>query len=124
MSIRALKRAKFESEQARRRFEASLAEVQNRLQPAALTSNAWQGVKEKGSEIAVDAVQAVKERPVAVSAVLTAFTLFLARGPIRSGISRLFSGPGEDEVPPVSGRYRTNETNDPAAPAAIGSMKE
>lgn len=98
MSVKALKRAKYEAELARKKFDTTLVEIQERLQPSTLSNNAWEGVKEKGSEIAGDAVQAVKERPIAVSAALAAFTLFLARGPIKSAISRLVSSrDAEDE---------------------------
>ena len=118
MSVRDLKRAKYDAETARKRFEARLIEIQERLQPASLTSNAWEGVKEKGTEIAGDAVQAVKDRPVAVSAGLAAFTLFLARGPIKSGLSRWFSGREDDD------RDRAKEKHKPAASPAARTKDE
>jgi hypothetical protein len=94
-----LTRAKSEAEQARRRLAATLAELQARLKPATLASNAWEGVKDRSGELADDAVQAVKGRPVAVSAALAAFTLFLARAPIKSAIAGFFSD--DDEEPPA-----------------------
>jgi len=96
MSAPELILARREAEQARKRLMATLAELHQRLKPAALASNAWEGVKDKGGELADDAVQAVKGRPVAVSAALAAFTLFLARAPIKSAVGRLFAG-DEDE---------------------------
>jgi hypothetical protein len=89
--------AKREAEQARRRVAATLAELHQRLKPATLASNAWEGVKDKSGELADDAVQAVKGRPVVVSAALAAFTLFLARAPIKSAVASLFSGSEEEE---------------------------
>lgn len=98
MSTKELKRAKYEAEQARRKLAATVAELQQRLRPGTLATQAWEGVKDKGSEIADDAVQAVKGRPVAVSAALAAFTLFLARAPIKSAISRLLSDEDDDDL--------------------------
>ncbi|MEA3063616.1 MAG: hypothetical protein QOJ27_44 [Sphingomonadales bacterium] len=97
MSANALRLAKQEAELARRRLAATAAELHQRLKPGALAHNAWAGVKDKSGEIADDAVEAVKARPVPVAAVLAAFTLFLARAPLKSAVSRLFSSSGEDE---------------------------
>jgi hypothetical protein len=88
--------AKRQAEQSRRRLMETAGELQQRLKPATLASNAWEGVKDKSGTLADDAVQAVKARPVAASAVLTAFTLFLARAPIKSAVSRLFSSDSDD----------------------------
>ena len=95
--------ARREAEAARRRLTATVGELQQRLKPATLATNAWEGVKDKSGELADDAVQAVKSRPVAVSAVLAAVTLFLARAPIKSAVSSLFSGDDEEPqaAPPV-----------------------
>ncbi len=95
--------ARREAEAARQRLTATLSELQQRLKPATLATNAWEGVKDKSGEIAEDAVQAVKARPVAVSAVLAAVTLFLARAPIKSAVAGLFSGEEEEPeaAPPV-----------------------
>jgi hypothetical protein len=91
--------AKREAEAARQRLAATLAELQERLRPGTLASNAWEGVKDKSGELADDAMQAVKTRPVAVSAALAAFTLFLARAPIKSAVAGLLSGDGEEKEP-------------------------
>jgi hypothetical protein len=92
-----LRLAKREAELARRRLAATAAELQQRLKPGTLASNAWAGVKDKSGEMADGAVEAVKARPVPVAAALTVFTLFLARAPLRSAVSWLFSGSAEDE---------------------------
>lgn len=88
--------AKRRAEETRRRLMETAGELQQRLKPATLASNAWEGVKDKSGTLADDAVQAVKARPVATSAVLAAFTLFLARAPIKSVVSRLFSRDSDD----------------------------
>lgn len=97
MSAGELTMAKQEAERARHRLAATAAELQQRLKPGTIASNAWAGVKDKSGEIADDAVEAVKARPVPVAAALAAFTLFLARAPLKSAVSRIFSGSDEDE---------------------------
>jgi len=98
-----LVKARIEAEAARRRLTATIGELQQRLKPATLATNAWEGMKDKSGELAEDAVQAVKSRPVAVSAVLAAVTLFLARAPIKSAVAGLFSDDAEEPeaAPPV-----------------------
>jgi hypothetical protein len=83
--------AKAESARARSRFEATLAGLQRRLRPGNLAEEAWDGVKDKGAELADGALQAAKKRPIAVSAVLGAFALFLARDPLKRAVSRIIS---------------------------------
>jgi Protein of unknown function (DUF3618) len=97
MSATELRLAKQEAERARRRLAATAAELQERLKPGTLASNAWAGVKDKSGELADDAVEAVKARPVPVAAALAAFTLFLARAPLKAAASRLFSSSGEED---------------------------
>jgi len=97
MSADELRLAKQEAERARHRLAATAAELQQRLKPGTLAHNAWAGVKDKSGEMADDAVEAVKARPVPVAAALTAFTLFLARAPLKAAVSRLFSSSEEDE---------------------------
>jgi len=97
MSAGEISIAKQEAERARRRLAATAAELQQRLKPGTLASNAWEGVKDKSGEMAEGAVEAVKARPVPVAAAITAFTLFLARTPIKSAVSWFFSGSDDDE---------------------------
>ena len=109
-----LGRMKREAELARARFLATLSELQERLKPGNLASNAWEGVKDKSGELADGALEAVKGRPVAVSAALAGFALFLARKPITSAVSGLIGGDGEREpeetkrVEPKKARRRRN----------------
>ena len=123
MSAPELTRAKQEAEVARRQLLATVAALQERLNPAKIANNAWEGVVDRSSEIAEDAVQAVKARPVAVSAALGAFTLFLARAPIRSGIARIFAKKPDEDL--VTTRLDNSNGNfDLTAPVAVGSMNE
>jgi ElaB/YqjD/DUF883 family membrane-anchored ribosome-binding protein len=54
---------------ARDDLQAVLRELQGRLRPSSLASDAIDGIKRKGEAVAEDAVDAVKARPVAASAV-------------------------------------------------------
>jgi hypothetical protein len=92
MSATEIIRARTEAELARQRLAHTLGELQTRLRPGNLANNAWEGVKDKSGELADDAVEAVKARPVAAGALLGACLLFLARSPIKSAAARLFAG--------------------------------
>ena len=65
-------------------------ELQQRLQPKTLAREAWESAKNKGADIAEDAVDAVKRRPVATGGVIAAIAMFLAREPIKDGVGRLY----------------------------------
>ena len=96
MSLAEIEQARHEARAARARFEQTLAAVQQRLRPASLAEEAWDGVKDKGADLADGALQAVKKRPAAVSVALGAFAIFLARAPLKRAVSRLISGGSED----------------------------
>lgn len=102
-----LERAQYEVGQAKKRLASTMGTLQYKLKPGNIVSNAWDGVRDKGSEAADDAlnavsdladgaVGAVKARPMAASGILAAALLFFARRPIRRAASRIFSGK-EDE---------------------------
>jgi hypothetical protein len=116
-------RAKRETEVARRRLIETASELQERLRPGTIASNAWEGVKDKGGELADGAAEAVRARPVAVGSALAAFTLFLARRPIKSAVSRLFSGEADDDL--VTTRLDgADDHYDLTAPVAARRKKE
>lgn len=118
MSASELTMAKQQAERARHRLAATAAELQQRLKPGTIASNAWAGVKDKSGEIADDAVEAVRARPVPVAAALAAFTLFLARAPLKSAVSWIVSGRNEDEDPVTVRVDRGDENYDLTAPIA------
>jgi hypothetical protein len=95
MSLADIAQAKGEAVRAKARLEATLTEVQQRLRPGNLAGEAWDGVKDKGADLAEGALQAVKKRPGAVSLALGAFALFLARNPLKRAAGRLLSGKEE-----------------------------
>lgn len=106
MSADDIRLARQDAERARNRLAATAAELQQRLKPGTLASNAWAGVKDKSGDLAEDAVEAVKARPVVVSAALAAFTLFLARSPIKAAVGRLIDGEAEDRTTEKKARPR------------------
>jgi hypothetical protein len=97
MSLVEIEQAQRARRLARARFEATLVETQDRLRPANLAGEAWDGVKEKSANLAGDAVDKVKQRPGAVSLALGAIALFLARRPLTRAAGRLISG-GDEEA--------------------------
>jgi hypothetical protein len=102
-------RARREAELARRKLMGGIGELQDRLKPGNIANHAWEGVKERSTGLADDAVEAVKARPVIVSAALGAVTLFLARQPIREAVSALFARkPDEDLVTTTIDTSKTN----------------
>jgi ElaB/YqjD/DUF883 family membrane-anchored ribosome-binding protein len=84
--------ARAEAERRRARVMATAHELQERLSPRTLAKGAWQGAKEKGADLAEDAVDAVKARPVAATGVVAAITLFLAREPLFDLAGKLVDG--------------------------------
>lgn len=95
MSLAGIELARRAAVQARARFDATLVATQQRMKPANLAGEAWDGVKDKSVDIADGALEAVKKRPAAVSLALGALALFLARAPIKRAVSGLISGDGE-----------------------------
>jgi ElaB/YqjD/DUF883 family membrane-anchored ribosome-binding protein len=84
--------ARSEVERRRSRLMSSAHELQERLSPKILARGAWQGAKEKGADLAEDAVDAVRARPLAATGVVAAITMFLAREPLIDLAGKLFDG--------------------------------
>lgn len=82
--------ARNEAERRRTRVMAIAQELQERLSPRTLAKDAWQGAKEKGADLAEDAVDAVKARPLAATSVVAAITMFLAREPLMNLAGSMF----------------------------------
>jgi hypothetical protein len=116
MSAAEILKAKREAEHSRKALMATAHELQTRLKPGTIVGNAWDGVKERGTDLAENTVEAVKARPYPVAAGLAAFTLFLARKPIRSAVSRLFHSSPDDDL--VTTTLDTEGLYDITAPLA------
>ena len=64
--------------------------LQARLAPKTLAADAWEKAKNKGADLAEDAVDAVKARPVAAGGVAAAIAMFLAREPIKDAAVKIY----------------------------------
>lgn len=84
--------ARIEVERSRSRLMATAHELQERLSPKVLARDAWQGAKEKGADLAEDAVDAVRARPMTAGGVVAAITMFLAREPLMDFAGFVFKG--------------------------------
>lgn len=82
--------AQIEVERTRAALLDTASELLERFQPHNLVSDLWEQAKIKGADIAEDAVDAVKKRPVALGGVVAALTMFLAREPIKDAATSLF----------------------------------
>lgn len=74
--------ARIEAERSRARLMDSARVLQERLSPGTLARDAWEGAKNKGADLAEDAVDAVRKRPAIAGGVAAAIALFLAREPL------------------------------------------
>ncbi len=78
-------RAEEAREQMMRTFEALKTAAENRAReytPSHLARDAWESAKDKGADLAEEAVDAVRARPLATTGVVAAIALFLAREPL------------------------------------------
>jgi len=96
MSVAEIEAAKRRALEARAGLDRTLAALQRRLAPGNLAEEAWDGVKDKGADLAEGALEAVKSRPKTVSLALGAFALFLARAPLKRAVTRLISGDDDE----------------------------
>ena len=74
--------ARIEADRSRARLMATAHELQDRLSPKTVARDAWEGAKIKGADLAEDAVDAVRARPMAAGGAAAGLVLFLARHPI------------------------------------------
>ena len=87
--------ARERAEQARRRMMGTLQELQQKIAPRTLARGAWEGAKSKGADLAEDAVDAVRKRPIAATGAVAAVAMFLAREPLMDLADRLWNGKPE-----------------------------
>ena len=84
--------ARAEAERRRVRLMATAEQLQDRLSPKRLTRDAWEGAKDKGADLAENAVDAVRSRPIAAGGTVAALALFLAREPLMELAGKLANG--------------------------------
>lgn len=81
--------ARRKADQARAKLMATFEEIigygeglQQKLQPSHIARDAWEAAKSKSADVAEDAVDAVRKRPVVASSAVAALALFVAREPL------------------------------------------
>lgn len=92
MTDERIKSAEFEVDRTRARLLATLNEVSHQFEPHRLMEEVWEKAKDKGADLAEDAVDAVRARPFAATGVVAAITMFLAREPLMDLAGKLVDG--------------------------------
>lgn len=99
--------ARIEVEKRRAALIDTVRELQHRIKPRALASEAldnlagevWERAKNRGADLAEDAVDAVRARPLAAGGAVAALTMFLAREPLINLAKRMFSSNKKKPTP-------------------------
>lgn len=92
MSDDRVKAAEFEVDRSRAALIATLREVSQQFEPHRLMQEAWDKAKDKGADLAEDAVNAVSKRPIATGAVVAGIVAFIAREPLMDLAKKLADG--------------------------------
>ena len=88
----AIAAARVRAEKARAQLMETARELQVRISPKTLAHNAWEGAKMKGADLAEEAVDAVRARPLAATGIVAAIAMFLAREPLRDLVKTVAEG--------------------------------
>ena len=107
--------ARIEVERSRAQLLDTAKELQRRLEPGKLTRDAWESAKDKGADLAEDAVDAVRKRPYAAGGVVAALALFIAREPVMDLVGKLAGGMTSKVDSKISKRRKSDESQ-PAKP--------
>lgn len=90
--------ARRRAEQARAKLSVTIDELiehgqrlQEKLAPSSLARDAWDAAKSKGVDVAEDAIDAVRKRPLTASGAVAALALFIAREPLMDLAGKLMS---------------------------------
>ncbi len=104
--------ARERADQARHRMMTTLQQLQRRIAPGTLAKDAWEGAKHKSVDLAEDAVDAVRKRPVAATGAVAALAVFLAREPLMDLAGKLWNGkdtPKKTKKKPLVGSHEKME---------------
>jgi type VI protein secretion system component VasK len=107
------------ADQARAKLMASVEELidygerlQRSLQPSHLARDAWEAAKSKSADVAEDAVDAVRKRPVMASSAVAALALFIAREPLMDLAAKLLNGKSKKVKKAAKPKVPVEKTND------------
>ncbi|MEO5612543.1 MAG: hypothetical protein ABIT68_07275 [Sphingomicrobium sp.] len=88
--------ARIKAERARAQMlmtaRALQEELEDMFSPQTWARDIWEGAKEKGADLAEEAVDAVRSRPAIASGVVAALALFFAREPLIDMAGKLAKG--------------------------------
>jgi len=115
MSDEGVKAAEQEVDRTRARLTASLQELSRQFAPHRLMEEVWEKAKDKGADLAEDAVDAVRARPYATTGVVAAIAMFIAREPLMDLAGKLVNG--------VSNKRAGKKRRKPAPSKAEGAAK-
>ena len=118
-----LTEAKHQVALARKRLQNTAGALQYRLKPGTLMSNAWEGVRDRGSDVADRGVSAAQDRPVTIAGIVAAVLIFLAREPLLRFIGNLF-GPKKDETVVTADLKQHDKDFDLTAPVVERTQHE
>jgi len=88
-------------DEARDRLLDTLYDLAEQLEPKKLVRELWEDAKVKGADLAEEAVDAVKSRPIAATSVAAAVAMFLAREPIADLAGKLIGGKKHKKAAPA-----------------------
>jgi hypothetical protein len=108
--------ARLEADRARAKLLDSVHEIEtyaltlrDRLTPRRIVGGIVQGAKSKGADLAEDAVDAVRARPIAATGAVAAIALFLAREPLIDLAGKLIGGKSTKKAEKKSEKARAAE---------------
>ena len=103
--------ARRKADQARAELMASVEDLldygkrmKDNLTASHLAHGAWEATKSKTVDVAEDAVDAVRKRPVMASGAVAALALFIAREPLMDLAGKLMSSKRKDKARPAKPR--------------------
>jgi len=114
---RDLSAAEDEVERAKDRMLGTVRDISRQLQPHHLVAELWEDAKIKGADLAEEAVDAVKARPLAATGIVAAIAMFLAREPLMGMAGKLVGGKkdkkGKKAVPAKAAKATTKAAPKP-----------
>lgn len=84
--------ARQDVEHCRERLIETAQRLARQLEPGRIARGLWDDAKDKGADLAEEAVDAVKARPMAATGIAAGLALFLAREPIADLAGKLWHG--------------------------------
>ena len=97
-SVKDIAAAQARATAAREDLVATLGEIQARLQPKTLIHEGLDKIKERGTQIADETMDAARAKPALAGTIAGAAVLFVARRPIARLLGRLFFRRTETEA--------------------------